>query len=231
MRPHAHLLVVDDDEDLCEMLLEYFVAEGYGIDICRDGRVATDRVRAARYDLVILDVMLPGMGGMDVLREVRRHSNVPVVMLTARGERSDRIVGLELGADDYLPKPFDPRELLARIRAVLRRYAPPSDTEDVRFGALRLVPTRRAGYLGDSLLNLTTLEYDLLLALVRKGGQVVTREELAEAAGRRLLSFDRSIDMHLVNIRRKLSAVDGSGERIATVRGSGYMLMLAEEEA
>jgi two-component system, OmpR family, response regulator CpxR len=225
----ASLLMVDDDRELCEMLAEYLAAESYSIDTCHDGLLASATLRSNTYSLVILDVMLPGLGGMDILRELRTHSHVPVIMLTAKGDRSDRILGLELGADDYLPKPFDPRELLARIRAVLRRYSGTSARQEICAGTLRMHPSSRGSLLAGTPLALTSLEYDILLALASRYGNVISREELAEATGRRHLPFDRSIDMHVVNLRRKLGPGPSDSERIVTIRGFGYMLANLED--
>jgi DNA-binding response OmpR family regulator len=175
-------------------------------------------------DLVVLDVMMPGRSGMEVLRALRQRTALPVIMLTARGDPVDRIVGLEIGADDYVPKPCNPRELVARIRAVLRRGQAASNDEALRMGDLALFPAQRRCELGGQALDLTGTEFDLLELLMRHAGEVVDKETLsAHALGRRLGVFDRAVDMHVSHLRRKMGA--GGGERIKTVRGRGYILV------
>jgi DNA-binding response OmpR family regulator len=221
----ARILVVDDDAELLTLLREYLEGEGFAVSTERDGEGG---VRAALEDgpeLVVLDVMLPGLNGFDVLRRIRERSAVPVIMLTARGEDVDRIVGLELGADDYLPKPFNPRELTARIRAVLRRghAAPAGGGGLLVVGDLRLDPGARQARRGDEAVELTGTEYSLLERLVREAGTVVRRDVLfREVLGRRAVSFDRSLDVHVSNLRRKLGPLPDGRERIKTVRGMGY---------
>lgn len=221
------ILIVDDDAELSEMLAEFLTAEGFAIERCFDGQFGAQRALENDIDLVVLDVMLPRLGGIEVLKLIRQRYRVPVVMLTAKGDPTDRILGLELGADDYLPKPFEPRELLARIRAVLRRLEPVTEQDDVRLGNLRIVPRRRSVAIGDQPINLTPLEFDLLHALALRPEVIVSRNELAAALGRRLLSFDRSIDMHMVHLRRKL-AISPEAPTVLTVRGSGYILTRPE---
>jgi DNA-binding response OmpR family regulator len=222
----SRVLVIDDDVELCELLAEYLQGEGFTVDIVNDGTAGAARAVAGQHDLVVLDVMLPGMHGLDVLRRIRESSAVPVVMLTARGEEVDRIVGLEIGADDYLPKPFNPRELAARMRAVLRRAAGARDDpadEVLEVADLRIDPASRSVRRAGEPVNLTGIEFELLAVLVRSAGKVVTRDELSRTAlGRRASSFDRSLDVHLSNLRRKLGPLAGGGERIKTVRGVGY---------
>jgi two-component system response regulator CpxR len=225
----SRVLVVDDDIELCELLQEYLEGEGFVVDAVHDGPAGAERAAAGGYDLVVLDVMLPGMNGFDVLRGIRRSSQLPVVMLTARGEEVDRIVGLEIGADDYLPKPFNPRELAARMRAVLRRTsAAPGEGPDeaVEVADLRLDPASRSVRRDGEPIELTGIEFELLAVLVRRAGRVVTRDELSRSAlGRRASAYDRSLDVHLSNLRRKLGPLAGGGERIKTVRGVGYQYL------
>jgi two-component system response regulator CpxR len=222
----GRVLIVDDDAELCELLTEYLAGEGFDVDLAHDGTGGADRAIEGVHDLVILDVMLPGLNGFDVLRRIRESSRVPVIMLTARGEDVDRIVGLEIGADDYLPKPFNPRELVARMRAVLRRVSEP-DTPAVdsvlEVGDLRVEPGSRTVRRADEEVPLTGIEFELLLVLVRSAGTVVERNDLSRAAlGRRANPYDRSLDVHLSNLRRKLGPLADGGERIKTVRAVGY---------
>lgn len=223
------VLIVDDDAALGELLGEYLEQEGYAVESVRDGESGAVRAIGGSFDLVVLDVMLPGLGGFDVLRRVRAVSPVPIIMLTARGEDVDRIVGLELGADDYLPKPFNPRELAARMRAVLRRAG--GEPEPGSRKKARLVEVddvaldlgARTVWRSGEELQLTGLEFSLLEALVRAAGEVVRRQDLyREVLGRRAASFDRSLDVHVSNLRRKLGPLPGGRERIKTVRGLGY---------
>jgi two-component system response regulator CpxR len=224
----ARILLIDDDAELCELVTEYLEGEGFEVESVHDGATGVDRCLAVAPDLVILDVMLPQLGGFAVLAKVRESSRVPVIMLTARGEEVDRIVGLEMGADDYLPKPFNPRELAARIRAILRRTseATEADGEDTVFavGDLVLDLGARQVCCGADEVELTGAEFMILEALVRMAGTVVSRDELSrQALGRRASAFDRSLDVHLSNLRRKLGPLPGGGDRIKTVRGVGYL--------
>jgi two-component system response regulator CpxR len=202
--------------------------EGFEIEAVYDGLGGVEQALTGQHTLVVLDVMLPGMPGFDVLRRIRAHSRIPVLMLTARGEAIDRILGLELGADDYLPKPFDPRELAARIRAILRR-PPPAEGElpaatPLYLGDLVLDTGARVVQRGHEDLPLTTVEFDLLAMLLRMAGQVVTREALVrDVLGRESSPFDRSIDTHVSNLRRKLGVHPDGAERIKGVRGVGYL--------
>jgi len=220
----TRILIVDDDAELIELLRDFLAEEGLESTSAGDGE---DGVRAALEggcDLVVLDVMLPRLNGFDALRRIREASAVPVIMLTARGQEVDRIVGLELGADDYLPKPFNPRELVARIRAVLRRgrQSAPSGAALV-VGDLRLDPGARRVQRGGEAIEVTGTEYSLLEALVREAGKVVRRDVLfREVLGRRPVPYDRSLDVHVSNLRRKLGALPDGGERIKSVRGVGY---------
>jgi DNA-binding response OmpR family regulator len=221
------LLVVDDDERLRTLLAEYLGGRNFEVDVAPTGEDGLAKLGAAEFDLVILDLMLPGADGLEVCRQIRATSSIPIVMLTARGEDMDRIVGLELGADDYLPKPFNPRELLARVQAVLRRTAA-ADVEGpalLRAGPLALDPSRRIAWLEDSELDLTSTEFDLLRTLVASAGRVVPRERLMEEArGTEFASFERSVDVHVSHIRKKLGDDPKRPRLIKTVRGVGYFV-------
>jgi two-component system response regulator CpxR len=224
------VLIVDDDVELCRLLAERLSTEGFAIETAHDGPRGLERALSGEHALVVLDLMLPGIGGLDVLRRVRAQSPVPVLILTARGEDIDRILGLEIGADDYVPKPFNPRELLARIRAILRRTTP-SATSSVPLvvGDLRLDPAAREVRLNDKPVDLTGVEFELLETLLRAAGRVLTREQLTESVlGRKLGPFDRVIDVHVSHVRRKLGPAQG-GERIKAVRGSGYLFVVRPE--
>ncbi|MBV6415638.1 MAG: Transcriptional regulatory protein CpxR [Steroidobacteraceae bacterium] len=221
----AQLLLIDDDRDLCAMLEELLGGEGFGVASLHSGPAALAHLEQHRVDLVVLDVMLPGMSGFDVLRELRRRSVVPVLMLTARGDAVDRIVGLEVGADDYLAKPFHPRELIARIRAILRRPATaPAGAADrlLTVGPLVLDLARGRATVDERPVALTGAEVRVLEELMRSAGQVLSRQQLCDRAlGRPLEAFDRSIDTHVANLRRKL----GEGApQIRGVRGAGYAM-------
>ncbi|MBV8205675.1 MAG: response regulator transcription factor [Acidobacteria bacterium] len=220
------ILVIDDDVDLCELVQQYLKGEGFQVETVHDGAHGLQRALEGDFALVVLDVMLPGMGGLDVLRSLRQRSRVPVLILTARGEDVDRIVGLEIGADDYLAKPFNPRELLARIRAVLRRSDGGRSHElgritvgDVEMD-LGAHTVRRNG----DLVDLTAVEFSLLERILRSAGNVVTRETLAqEVLGRKFVAWDRSLDVHVSKLRKKLGERVADRERIKTVRGVGYI--------
>jgi len=227
----TRLLLVDDDEKLCRLLRDYLEPLGYAVDAVHNGRDGLERAIEGDYAAVILDVMLPGLNGMDVLRELRRHSQVPVLMLTALGDEPDRIVGLEVGADDYLPKTFSTRELLARLRAVLRRSTATARLREeerpapVSVGDLWLDPAARMATLADKPLALTQIEYDILLALARSAGRVKSREQLLlDVADRDFEAFDRSIDVHVSSLRKKLGDDPRSPRFIETVRGIGYRM-------
>ena len=224
------VLIVDDDVELCELLVERLSTEGFTIDTVHNGPSGLERALSQEYALVVLDLMLPGMGGLDVLRRIRAQSSVPVLILTARGEDVDRILGLEIGADDYLPKPFNPRELIARIRAILRRtLRVPSETGPLIVGDIRIDPASREARLQGAPLILTSVEFTLLQVLLQHAGHVVTREQLTETVlGRKLGPFDRVIDVHVSNVRKKLGSNHGS-ERIKAVRGSGYLFVARSE--
>ena len=222
------ILIIDDDVELCELVTEYLEDEGFEVQSVHDGTAGVERCLGGEPDLVVLDVMLPGLGGFAVLAKIREASKVPVIMLTARGEEVDRIVGLEMGADDYLPKPFNPRELVARIRAILRRTAgfPEAGAEAVVIVVddLEMDLGSRQVRCSTGEVDLTGAEFGVLETLVRAAGTVVSRDELSrKALGRRASAFDRSLDVHLSNLRRKLGRLPGGGERIKTVRGVGYL--------
>jgi DNA-binding response OmpR family regulator len=219
------LLIVDDDVELCALLIERLAEDGFDLSAVHNGIDGLELASSGRYSLVILDVMLPRMGGIDVLKQLRARSSVPVLMLTARGDDIDRIIGLEVGADDYLPKPFNPRELVARIKAILRRIDERrTDLEKFTAGDILIDTSLREAYIGDRSLQLTTIEFALLEVLVRNPGRALSREYLTDIAlGRRLGAFDRTIDVHISNLRRKLDERRGI-QRIKTIRGSGYLL-------
>jgi DNA-binding response OmpR family regulator len=227
----ARVLIIDDDVELCRLLAERLSTEDFSIEAIHNGQHGLERALSHNYALVILDLMLPGMKGLDVLRHLRERSTVPVLILTARGEDVDRILGLEIGADDYLPKPFNPRELIARIHAILRRttYTKNSSVPLV-VDDIRLDSTAREAWINDAHLDLTGVEFSLLETLLHHAGHVVTREHLTETVlGRRLGPFDRVIDVHISNVRRKLTQAADAGERIKAVRGSGYLLVVRSE--
>jgi len=224
------VLIIDDDIELCQLLAARMSGEGFEIDAVHDGPRGLERALSREHSLVVLDLMLPGMGGLDVLRRVREQSPIPVLILTARGEDVDRILGLEIGADDYLPKPFNPRELIARIRAILRRSVRlAAGTHPLIVGDLRLDPASREARLQGQLISITSVEFALLEMLMQHAGRIVTREELTEVVlGRKLGPFDRVIDVHVSNIRKKLGTSQGV-ERIKAIRGSGYLFVLRAE--
>lgn len=223
------ILVVDDDTELCELLTDYLTEEGYDVRTVHDGAAGLVEASARGYALVVLDVMLPGLSGIEVLRRLREVSKVPVLMLTARGEDVDRIVGLEMGADDYLAKPFNPRELLARIRAIQRRAdgrasGAPHDAETLVVDDVELrVGSRTALRRGEEL-KLTSAEFTLLEVLMRSAGKAVSRDDLCTTVlGRPLSPYDRAIDVHISNLRKKLGPRPVGGERIKTMRAVGYV--------
>ncbi len=229
MADSPRILVIDDDVELAELLGDLLGQEGFSVDAAHDGLSGLERAAGGAYSLVVLDVMLPRLTGFEVLTRLRQSSKVPVLMLTARGEDVDRIVGLEMGADDYLPKPFNPRELVARVRAIHRRAtATPTETPGgaaLVVDDLTLAPAARRVLVRGEEVKLTTAEYDLLEVLVRSAGAVVSREDLTRVVlGRRLSAFDRAIDMHVSNLRKKLGPSRSGGDRIKTVRNAGYIL-------
>lgn len=220
------ILIADDDRALAGLLAEYLQREGFAVDVVHDGEAALARLRdgAQRPDLLILDMMMPGRDGLETLRELRMQQRLPVIMLSARGEPVDRVIGLELGADDYLSKPCLPRELLARVRAQLRRQTPEA-AANVQVGNLRLQPGDRQASVDAQELTLTGAEFSLLLALAQRAGEVVDKATLTRLAlGRELERFDRSIDVHVSRLRHKLAEASPAAPRIESVRGSGYLL-------
>jgi two-component system response regulator CpxR len=228
----VRLLLIDDDAELCALLGEFLTREGFAVTCEHEGNRGLERAGQPGVDLVILDVMLPGLDGFEILRRLRSHSKVPVIMLTARGEDVDRIIGLEIGADDYLAKPFNPRELAARIRAVLRRYEARPATPAagrIEVNGIVLDPASREVYSGGKSIELTTFEFDILEMLMRSAGSVLSRDALMENFyNRKATPFDRSIDMHISHLRKKLER----GESIIkTIRGVGYQLARTPEDS
>jgi len=225
-----HVLVIDDDAKLRKLLSEYLSGYGFRVDTLEDGSKVMETIEGIKPDIIILDVMLPDRDGFDILREIRGQSRVPVIMLTAKGEDEDRIVGLEMGADDYLPKPFNPRELLARMKAILRRLETPSedepDTSVLQAGGIELDTARLTLTIGNEKLEISTTECRLMQALMGRAGKALSREQLMTMAwGRDYDAFDRSIDVHISRLRAKLAPFDGHEKRIRTVWGTGYMFM------
>jgi two-component system response regulator CpxR len=205
------------------LLKEYFETEGFEVRLAHDGRAALDEARKPGLDLVVLDVMMPEMNGMDVLRELRKESRLPVIMLTARGDDTDRILGLELGADDYVPKPCNPRELLARIRAVMRRGQSAAEHGVLKVDDLELKQGSRTLFKSGVAVELTSTEFSILVALLQHQGEVVSKRDLyMSALGREPVPHDRSVDMHVSNLRRKLGPDQTGQNRIETIRGIGY---------
>lgn len=230
------ILMIDDDRKLCRLVREYLEPMGYAVESIHNGPEGLDRALAGEHQAVILDVMLPGMDGFEILRRLRQKSDVPVLMLTARGDEADRIVGLEIGADDYLPKTFSSRELLARLRAVIRRTGRATAgeagaPEELVIRELRIQPEARVAILGDQPLMLTPVEFDLLVCLARARGRVKTREQLMEQIRERDYDiFDRSIDVHISSLRKKLGDDPKNPRFIRTLRSAGYMLIHPDHE-
>jgi len=225
----ASLLIIDDDVELCALLSDFLKLEGFAVAAVHDGLEAVQHCATEDYDAIVLDIMLPGMQGLDVLRELRRQGDTPVLMLTARGEETDRILGLELGADDYLPKPCNPRELAARLRAILRRSSSsaPVAAATLTVGLTRLDPSNRSATYSGADLALTSAEFNVLHILLSQAGQVVDKDTLCQdALGRPLAAYDRSVDVHVSKIRRKLAA-QGGDDLIVSVRGAGYQFRQA----
>ncbi len=217
------ILIADDDTELCDLLREYLGQEGFEVRLAFDGEQALAESRRPGLDAMVLDIMMPKMNGIDVLRNLRKESELPVIMLTARGEDLDRIIGLELGADDYLAKPANPRELLARIRAILRRSNTHSTVATLEVEDLVLNQSGRELRLDGELKELTSTEFSILQLLLQRSGEVVDKKDLYLAAlGREPVAYDRSIDMHVSNLRRKLGPAKDGSERIETIRGFGY---------
>ena len=228
----GRILIIDDDEELCDLVSEYLTVEGFDVDAVHDGEAGISTALENDHDLIILDVMLPKKNGFDVLRDIRVESSIPVLMLTARGEDMERIVGLEIGADDYLPKPFNPRELVARLKAILRRTEDgankgPAAAEKFVVDDLEVSLTGRSAKLAGETVSLTAVEFDLLAALVEQAGSVVKKNDLSlKVLERELSPFDRSLDMHVSNLRKKLGKRENGEDRIKTIRSVGYIYTL-----
>jgi two-component system, OmpR family, response regulator CpxR len=238
INPVNRLLIVDDDRELVKLLTRFLQGEGFQVDAAYDHASGLSAALAGDHELIVLDVMLPGGSGFELLKELRRQSRVPVLLLTAKGEAVDRIVGLEIGADDYLPKPFDPRELVARIRAIFRRTrepmasaASPEQDEFLTAGDVSMSLSSREVTCAGMPVELTSVEFNVLELLLRHAGSVVTREQIAEAAlGRPLNFLDRSVDVHVSHVRRKLAACHRGDDLIRPIRGIGYFLAAEKTE-
>ena len=222
------VLIIDDDEELCELVSEYLSVEGFETSVVNDGLSGLNEARTGKYDLAILDVMMPKMNGFEVLKNLRTDSTLPVLMLTARGDDMERIVGLESGADDYLPKPFNPRELVARLRAILRRVqGDDPEREKIVVDDIEISDTARTAKLDGEEIILTSVEFDLLKHLLIEAGKVIKKEDLSlRVLDRELSPYDRSLDMHISNLRKKLGNRPDGSERIKTVRSVGYIYTL-----
>jgi DNA-binding response OmpR family regulator len=219
------VLLIDDDARLSELLTGYLAQNDVSLTHARDGRAGLQTLEAGAFDAVLLDVMMPGLDGLDVLRRIRTRNRIPVLMLTARGDEADRVVGLELGADDYVPKPFSPRELLARLRAVLRRSQPDASAERLVVAGIEVEVAARTVRVDGAEVDLTGLELDILIALMRRAGRVVPRGSLLAEAGRGDVAVnERTVDVHISKLRKKLGDDMSAPRRIRTVRGVGYVL-------
>lgn len=221
----SHVLLIDDDARLLELLSSYLGQNGVTLTLAQDGRRGLQALEAGSFDAVVLDLMMPGMDGLEVCKRIRAKSSIPVLMLTAKGDETDRVVGLELGADDYIAKPFSPRELLARLRAVLRRAHPQGVAEQLKIGAISVdVPARQVKVAGAEV-ELTGLEFDLLVALIRRAGRVIPRDSLLAEAGRSdVVVGERTVDVHISHLRQKLGDDPKVPRLIKTVRGVGYVM-------
>ncbi|MDE1160909.1 MAG: response regulator transcription factor [Acidobacteriaceae bacterium] len=220
----TQILLIDDDKELCHGLQRLLRMDGFELSFVHDARDGLLRAVESTFELIVLDVMLPGGDGRVLLRKLRTSSDVPVIMLTARGDEKDRILGLELGADDYLPKPFNVRELIARMRAVLKRKGAEASLPLLHLGDIEIHPVLRQVKQKGEALSLTGTEFEILLVLARSAGRVVTRDEIAEAClGRSIGAFDRSVDNHISNLRKKLGPAPDGNERIQSLRGVGYL--------
>lgn len=232
-RAMSRILMIDDDEKLVGLVREYLEPHGYAVDGIHDGNAGLEAVRARAPELVILDLMLPGLDGLELCRRLRSESEVPILMLTARGDDTDRVVGLEMGADDYLPKPFNPRELLARLRAILRRAqasAPEASSERLEVGGVLLDPGTRTVRVGGRAVELTTAEFDLLAVLMRSAGRVLSRDQILEAMhGPGWATYDRTIDVHVSRLRQKIEDDPHHPRRIRTLRGAGYQFARSDD--
>jgi DNA-binding response OmpR family regulator len=227
----THVLLVDDDTELCALQAEYLRVEGFEVSIAHDGESGAIAALSGAHAIVVLDVMMPRLSGIEALRRIRQSSRIPVIMLTARGDDIDRVLGLELGADDYVPKPCTPRELVARIRAILRRVQSSSTQREaqaaITIGALSLRPEQRRAEWANAVLDLTSTEFNLLEVLVRHAGSPVSKQDLSEhGLGRALARYDRSIDVHVSNLRSKLGLLADQRSPIQTVRGVGYQYII-----
>ncbi|MEO5858957.1 MAG: response regulator transcription factor [Pyrinomonadaceae bacterium] len=223
----SKVLIIDDDEELCELVSEYLGVEGFETAVVNDGASGLEAARSGKYDMAILDVMLPKMNGFEVLKNLRTDSSLPVLMLTARGDDMERIVGLETGADDYLPKPFNPRELVARLRAIMRRVkGDPAEngSDKIQVEDIELSESSRSAKINGEEVILTSVEFDLLKHLLMEAGKIIKKEDLSiRVLDRELSPFDRSLDMHISNLRKKLGLRDDGSDRIKTVRSVGYI--------
>lgn len=226
---HYNTLLIDDDTEFCDLLTEYLSGEGFIITVAHDGQSGAEKAIASNYDIIILDVMLPKLNGFDALKKIKAKTNTPVLMFTAKGEEIDQVIGLEIGADDYLPKPCSPRLLVARLKAILRRVTDQenSSTEIVTFIADDIVihVDKHFALLAGKPLELTNSEYNILLCLVKNKNKVVTKDELCEKGlNRKIEVFDRSVDMHISHLRNKVGKMPNGSARIRTIRGIGYLL-------
>ena len=224
---NAQILMIDDDRELGGMITDFLAGDNLEVTVRHSGEAGIEEFKSGDYDLLILDIMMPGISGLDVLKKVRLTSAVPAIMLTARGDDVDRIIGLEFGADDYLPKPFNPRELVARIKAILRRAQPQAEESEVlELGEIRLDSRTHKAGVNHNELQLTGTEFEILKCLLETPGKVVNKEYLSERAlGRRLLPYDRSVDTHISNLRGKLEKAGNRNETIQNQRGVGYLLI------
>ncbi|MFT3789711.1 MAG: response regulator transcription factor [Rudaea sp.] len=228
----AKILLADDDEELSQLLSDFLAREGFQVEVAEDGNAALQRLADESYEAMILDVMLPQKSGIDVLRELRRSSQLPVLMLTALGEDIDRILGLELGADDYVPKPCNPREIAARLRAILRRTRGDADSHlgDLTLGPVRLAAAARTVSVRGEPVALTGTEFNILALLMREAGRVVGKDAIAQTVlGRTLRPFDRSIDVHISKLRRKLGPAADGDSLIHTIQRGGYLFRVVDE--
>ena len=231
------ILLADDDTELCAMLVEYLERDGFHVDLAHDGTAALEKARSGDHDLVVLDIMMPEMSGLDVLRELREDSQIPVLILTARGDDVDSVVGLELGADDYLAKPCNPRVLVARIRAILRRADSQHGLSDfastatpLNIGDIELFQSSRKVLLNGKPVSMTSTEFGVLAELLGHAGMVVSKADLSkQVLGRELSRYDRSLDMHVSNLRKKLGPRPDGDDRIKTIRGVGYLYVTENE--
>jgi len=227
------VLLIEDDERLAGMVQDYLGGSGFTVEHVGDGEAGLARLARGGVDAVLLDLMLPGMDGFEICRRIRAKHDLPILMLTARGDDTDRIVGLELGADDYLPKPFNPRELLARLRAILRRvHRGPAEDQTLRFGRLEIDPASRRVSVGGVEQTLPGYQFDILLALARHAGRVLSRDQLMDLVkGEALEAFDRSIDVHVSRIRAAIEEDPRRPRRIVTIRGAGYLFARQQDQA